>query len=87
MSNGIFPCPLASGGFISRAISLVDVGNLRHQRIIGVRVGQHGADGEKHYIYQDLSLHEKAYVTNLLRWSKQDSTGLSKCRGRCYRSS
>lgn len=45
--DGVLPSPLPRGGLVSRAIGLVDVGNFGHQRIVGVRVGKHGANGEK----------------------------------------
>jgi len=47
--DGVFASPLSSHVFVSGAICLVDMCNLRHQRIIGVGVCQHGADGKKYF--------------------------------------
>lgn len=45
--DGVLSSPLPRGGFVSGAIGLVDVGDLRHQRVVWVRVCEHGADGEE----------------------------------------
>lgn len=42
------PGPLASRALVSLAVRLVQVGNLGHERVIGIWVGQHGADREQH---------------------------------------
>ena len=42
--NGVLPRPLACRRLVTGAIGLVDVGNFGHQRVVGVRVSQHGAD-------------------------------------------
>ena len=42
--DGILPCPLSSCSFVSRAISLVHVRNLGHQRVVWVWVCEHGTD-------------------------------------------
>ena len=47
-SHSVFSCPLSSGGFVLWLVSLVDVGDLWHQRIIWVWIGQEGRDGEEH---------------------------------------
>lgn len=46
--DGVLPSPLPRGSLVSGAVSLVDVRNLGHQWVVGVRVREHGADGEKH---------------------------------------
>jgi hypothetical protein len=45
--NGILAGPLAGRGLVSGSVGLVDVGNLGHQRVVGVGVRQHGADGQQ----------------------------------------
>lgn len=40
--------PFTSGALVSLAVRLVEVGNLWHERVVGIWVGEHGADGEKH---------------------------------------
>ncbi len=47
--DGILPGPLASRLLVFRAVRLVCVGDLGHQRVVGVRVRQHRADGEQNY--------------------------------------
>ena len=37
----LLPCPLPSGRLITGTIGLVQMGNIRHQRVIGVGIGQH----------------------------------------------
>lgn len=49
LSNGVFACPFPSGGFVTRAVRLVDVSDLGHKRVVRVGVSKHGADGEQHY--------------------------------------
>jgi len=39
--------PFPGGGFVSRSVRLVDVSDLRHQRVVGVGVSQHRAYGQK----------------------------------------
>lgn len=39
--NGVLAGPLSSRGLVSGAVGLVDVGNLGHEGVVGVRVGQH----------------------------------------------
>ena len=45
--DGILPGPLAGRLLVFRAVRLVCVGDLGHQRVVGVRVRQHRADGEQ----------------------------------------
>ena len=45
--DGVFASPLASSGLVPGAVGLVDVGDLGNQRIVGVGVGQHGADRQE----------------------------------------
>ena len=47
LSHSVLASPLSGGGFIFGSVTLVDVGNLWHKRIIWVGVGQQGADGEQ----------------------------------------
>lgn len=44
--DGVLASPLASGGLISGTVGLVDMSDLGNKGIVGVRVGQHGADGQ-----------------------------------------
>lgn len=46
--TGILSGEFPSVGLVARSVGFVDVGNLGNQRIVGVGVGQHGADGEQH---------------------------------------
>lgn len=45
--DSIFPSPFSSRGLIPDTVGLVDVGNLRDERIVRVGVGQHRANGQK----------------------------------------
>jgi len=45
----ILASPLSSRGLVSCAVGLVDVGNLRNKRVVGVRVCQHRADGKEDF--------------------------------------
>lgn len=47
-SHSVLSSPLSSGGLILCLVSLVDMGNLWHQRIIWVGIGQEGRNGEEH---------------------------------------
>ena len=47
-SHGVLASPLAGRGLILGAVSLVDVSDLGHERVIRVSVSQQGADGEEH---------------------------------------
>lgn len=51
--DGVLAGPFASRGFVARTVSLVDMGNLGNQRVIGVRVCEHAADGEKYWFKGD----------------------------------
>jgi len=44
----VFPCPLGRDAVVLRSIGLVGVGNLRHERVIGVGVSKKRADGQQH---------------------------------------
>lgn len=46
--NGIFACPLSSCCLVARTIGLVDMCDFWHERVVGIRVCKHGADGEEH---------------------------------------
>ena len=43
----ILSSPFPRSIFVSRAVGLVDMGDFGDERIIGVRVGKHGTDGEE----------------------------------------
>lgn len=43
--DSVLPSPLSCGGLVARAVGLVDVCDFRHQRVVWVRVCEHGADG------------------------------------------
>jgi len=45
--------PLPRGCFVSSAVGLVHVRNLRNKRVIGIGVGEHRADGQKHFGYRE----------------------------------
>jgi hypothetical protein len=45
--DGVLPRPLPGGGLVARAVGLVDVGDLGDERVVGVGVGQHAADGQQ----------------------------------------
>ena len=45
-SHSVLSSPLSGSGLVLGLVSLVDVGDLWHQRIIWVGIGQQGADGE-----------------------------------------
>lgn len=38
-----FPC----GGFVSRPVGFIDVCDFRDERVVGVGIGEHAADGKK----------------------------------------
>ena len=46
-SHGVAAGPLARSIVVTLAVGLVNVGDLGHKRIIGVRVGQQRANGEQ----------------------------------------
>lgn len=43
-SDGVLASPLTSRRFVPRAVGLVDVGDLGHERVVRVGVCEHGAD-------------------------------------------
>jgi hypothetical protein len=45
----IFTGPFSSSCLVSGTVGLVDVCDLRNQWVIGIRVGQHGADRQQNY--------------------------------------
>jgi len=45
--DGVFASPLSSSGFVTSAVGLVYVGDLRDERVVWVGICQHGADGEQ----------------------------------------
>lgn len=46
--DGVLPGPLPGGSLVTGAVGLVDVCNLRNQRVVGVGVCEHRANGEEH---------------------------------------
>ena len=48
LSHGVLSGPLSGSGLVLGLVRLVDVGDLWHQRIIWVGVGQQGTDGQEH---------------------------------------
>lgn len=48
-SDSVLAGPFTGGGFISGTIGLVDMRNLRNQRVVGIRVCEHRADREEHF--------------------------------------
>lgn len=46
-SDSVFSRPLSRRCFVSRAVGLVDVCDLRHERVVRVRVCEHRADREE----------------------------------------
>lgn len=47
--DGVLAGPLAGGRLVSGAVCLVDVCDLGDERVVGVGVRQHGADGQQDY--------------------------------------
>ena len=46
--DGVLPGPLPGGGLVTRTVGLVDVCDIGYERVVGVGVCEHGADGEEH---------------------------------------
>jgi len=44
--DGVLACPLPSRRFVAGTVGFVDVSDLGNQRVVGVGVCEHGADGE-----------------------------------------
>lgn len=49
-SDSVLAGPLASSRLVPGTVSLVDVGDLGHQRVVGVGICEHRADGKEDYI-------------------------------------
>lgn len=47
--DSILAGPFTGRRLVTLTIRLVDVCDLRHKRIVGVRIGEHGADGEEDF--------------------------------------
>lgn len=47
--DGVLASPLHRSRVVLGTVLLVDVGNLGHQRVVGVGVRQHGADGQEDF--------------------------------------
>jgi hypothetical protein len=65
--NGILPSPLPSRGFIARSVRLVDMCDFGHERIVGIRVCQHGADAQEHCITSDGARRRSSQSMHTLR--------------------
>ena len=48
--DGVLPRPFSSSSLVSLAVGLVHMSDLRHERVVRVRVSQHRADREQDYI-------------------------------------
>lgn len=48
-SDSVLASPLTSRRFVPRAVGLVDVGNLGHERVVWVGVCEHGADRKQDF--------------------------------------
>jgi len=44
--DGEFSRPLSGSSLVSCSVSLVDVGDFRNERVIGIGVCEHGANGQ-----------------------------------------
>lgn len=55
--NCIFARPFSSCGVVPGTIRFVNVGNLRHQWVIGVGVCEHGADRQEDFIQSVSQVH------------------------------
>lgn len=47
--DGVLPGPLPRGRLVTSAVGLVDMRDLRDQRVVGVRVGQHRANRKQNW--------------------------------------
>lgn len=45
--DGVLPGPLPGGGLVAGAVGLVDMCDLGYERVVGVGVCEHGANGEE----------------------------------------
>jgi len=45
--DSVLSSPFARRSLVAATVCLVDVSDLRHEGVIGVGVGEHGADGEE----------------------------------------
>lgn len=82
------PRPFSGRRLVSSAVGLVDVSNLRNEGVIGVGVGEHGADRQEHcsYISKDIPWGIWGFLGAYLSISSElDSTGLEEYPNRCCR--
>jgi hypothetical protein len=57
--DGVLSGPLPGGGLVASAVGLVDMCDLGDERVVGVGVCEHGADGEEHCVYvSGLGVHD-----------------------------
>ncbi len=63
--DSVLPSPLSRGRFVPRTVGLVNVCDLWHQRIVGVRICEHRTDGEKHCMLH-ISDHSNSNVVVLV---------------------
>jgi len=47
--DGVFTCPLSSGSLVSGTVGLVDVCDFGDQWVVGIGVGEHGANGQQDF--------------------------------------
>lgn len=84
--DGKLSRPLPRRRLVSSAVGLVHVSNLWDERVVGVGVSEHGADGEQDcFTRQQFVLHTRLARPYLSILSVPDSTGLAECPDRCCR--
>jgi hypothetical protein len=89
--DGVLAGPFSCRVFVTRAVWLVDVCDFRDERIIRIRVCEHGANGEQDCVrllvdnIQQCRIGPKKIITHLLRLSMLGSTDLSEYPSRCFR--
>jgi len=47
--DGVFSGPFPRSGFVPCAVSFVDVGDLGDEWVVGIWIGEHGADGKEDF--------------------------------------
>lgn len=87
--DGVLAGPLPGSRLILRPVRLVHVCNLGNQRVVGVGVGQHRADGEQDcsrliLTVAGFDVSSRAMLAYLWRWSGLGTTGLAECPSRCF---
>lgn len=78
----------AGCGFVTTSVSLVDMRNFGHERIVWVGIRQHGADTQKHYgTRQKMITGGVSQLTHPLRLSVPETIDLARYRDRWIHSS